>query len=113
MAEMRRIEDEFNCPSCGTHIKREVGVFTDQALREEIKRLRATIEEMRNLGGAAPEVVAQSFFSRECQEAFSAFLPENRNAGMIISTLARLTELIRRARIDGANETKRLTTDQS
>lgn len=43
MAEMRRIEDEFNCPSCGTHIKREVGVFTDQALRGEIAKLRAAL----------------------------------------------------------------------
>lgn len=47
MADMRRIKDEFNCPNCGTHIKREVGVFTDQVLRDEIKRLRAEIEEWR------------------------------------------------------------------
>mgnify|MGYP001087514797 CR=1 FL=1 len=74
---------------------------------DEIERLRAAIEEKRNLGCAAPEVVAQSFFARECQETFSAFLPENRNAGMIMSTIARLTELIRRARIDGANGANR------
>lgn len=43
---MRCIKDKFNCPSCGTHIEREIGVFTDQTLRNEIAKLRATLERI-------------------------------------------------------------------
>lgn len=48
---MRRIKDAFNCPSCGTHIEREIGVFTDRALRDEIAKLRATLERIKTLKG--------------------------------------------------------------
>lgn len=38
--KMRRIRDVFACPHCSKQIDREVAVWTDQALRDEIARLR-------------------------------------------------------------------------
>jgi len=38
--KMRRIRDVFACPHCSGQIDREVGVWTDQTLRDEIARLR-------------------------------------------------------------------------
>lgn len=68
---MRRIEDEFNCPSCGTRINREIGVFTDQALRSEIEKLRRAIANARTYISNIPKQPSAAFdlIDRELQEA--------------------------------------------
>lgn len=44
--ELRRIRDQVTCLQCGNVIDREIGVFTDQAIRTENERLRARIAEL-------------------------------------------------------------------
>lgn len=69
---------------------------------EEIERLQTQIAEMLSLGQISAEEVAQHFVERELRNPFSIARTGYDELGKA-QTVTRLAEVIRRARLDGAN----------
>ncbi len=69
---------------------------------DEIERLREQIEEMLSLGQIPAEDVARHFVDGELRNSFSIARTGHEELGKA-QTTTRLAEVIRRARLDGAN----------
>lgn len=70
---------------------------------DEILRLRDTLEAIKNLGSIPAEDVARHFIDNEMGNPFSPMYRHAAQPHEVNGMLARLTEVIRRARVDGAN----------